>query len=217
MANRTVQIRGQGYGNSTISAAVTFDGTAVFNSVIPTVNTGNISHQPGDQVDMISFEIPVTQAGTFPVTITFTGGDAVFVEQVLANYNSIYNPVYNQAQQDTLLDPNTTLQQKIPIWSSVAQPPFSAEDLAIIENGTVAERKAVLAAHNATLFVSSGPNSYGDISQGESKINVVINGVPEIIPNPKPEYAQGEWGFVVPVVSGTATMNFDLIVTAGLA
>jgi hypothetical protein len=86
MANRTIQIWGQGYGSTPCTANVTFGGDIVFSGPIPTVDSTIVARLPDEQTMLINFEVPIELSGTFPVTIEFVGTDA-FISAVLANYS----------------------------------------------------------------------------------------------------------------------------------
>jgi hypothetical protein len=216
MANRTVQIQGQGYGSATCSATVSFNGNVVFSGSIPTINQETINYLPDEQVVLLTFEVPVELSGTFPVSITVTGGNAVYVEQVSANYVEVPNPIYTPEQYLTLTDSSTTSSEKIAIYTPLAVPPLSAEDITVLESGTVEEKNAVLDAHGLSLLVPGGSTVFGEISQPQSKTTVYVNGQSEPLPSPLPPESAGEWGYVVPIVDGTGTTTFNLIVDAGV-
>jgi hypothetical protein len=213
MPNRTVQIKGYGYGSTTCSANVSYNGATVFSGTIPTLNQAEILISPGEQVVMLTFEIDVVAAGTFPLTINITGGNAAYIEQILSNYMPVQNPVYSASDWTIVTDPASTSAQKLAVFEPLAVPPLSEADIAVLEQGTLGpEALAVLAAHGLSYYVSGGADTYLPISSAQAKSNVVINGT-SLTPGTPP----GEWGWEVPVVSGTGTLACDLVVTAGLA
>jgi hypothetical protein len=214
MPNRTVQIKGYGYGSTTCSANVSYNGATVFSGTVPTLNQAGILLLPTEQVVMFTFEIDVAAAGTFPLTINITGGSTAFIEQVYCNYMPVQNPVYSAGDWSIITDPASTATQKLAVFEPLAVPPLSEEDIAVLEQGTESpEAQAVLAAHGLSYFVSSGANGYQSISTPQSKSNVTVDGT-SVSPSSSPP---GEWGWEVPVVSGTGTFTCDLIVKAGLA
>ena len=75
MSNRTIQIRGYGYGSTTCSATVSYNGATVFSGNIPTLDQYQVLLLPTEQVELFSFEIDVNTAGTFPLIINLTGGN----------------------------------------------------------------------------------------------------------------------------------------------
>jgi hypothetical protein len=169
---------------------------------------------PTDQVTIFTFEIDTTTVGTFPLIINVTGGNTVYIEQVLSNYMPVQNPVYSASDWTIVTDPASTSAQKLAVFEPLAQPPLSEADIAVLEqSNTSPEAMAVLAAHGLSFFVSSGANSYLPISlPPQAKSNVVINGTSLTPGNPP-----GEWGWQVPIVSGTGTLACDLNISAGLA
>jgi hypothetical protein len=214
MPNRTVQIKGYGYGSTTCSATVSYNGATVFSGTIPTLNQAEILYFSDEQVVMFTFEIDVATAGTFPLTINITGGNSAFIEQVLCNYMPVKNPVYSASDWTIITDPASTSAQKLAVFEPLAVPPLSEADIAVLEQGTTGpEAVAVLAAHGLKYYVSSGANGYQVISMPQSKSNVIINGSSAQAGSTPP----GEWGWEVPIMSGTGTFTCDLIVTAGSA
>jgi hypothetical protein len=214
MSNRTIQIQGYGYGSTTCSATVSYNGATVFSGTIPTLDQAQVFVTPTEQVAIFTFEIDVTTAGTFPLIINVTGGNTVYIEQVLSNYMPVHNPVYTASGWAIITDPASTSAQKLAVFEPLAVPPLSEADIAVLEQGTTSpEATAVLAAHGLSYYVSGGADNYAQISSAQSKSNVVINGS-SFAPYSPPS---GEWGWQVPIVSGTGTFACDLVVAAGLA
>ena len=214
MANRTVQIKGYGYGSTTCNATVSYNGATVFSGNIPTLDQYQVLIMPTEQVTIFTFEIDVTTAGTFPLTINITGGNSAYIEQVLCNYMQVQNPVYSASDWTIITDPASTSAQKLAVFEPLAVPPLSEADIAVLQQGTQSpEAQAVLAAHGLSYVVSGGADTYLPISPAQSKSNVIINGT-SMTPGSTPP---GEWGWEVPVVSGSGTFACDLIVLAGQA
>jgi hypothetical protein len=216
MTIRTIQIWGQGYGPDSVTANVTFDGNIVFSGQIPTVESVDINYLPADQTCLISFEVPVELSGTFPVSIEFIGSDT-YVSTVIANYCSQTNPIYTAEDLAILNNPESTFSEKLAIWTPLANPALSSEDIVVLETGTPAEQRAVLAEHGLSLSVSSGLEGFSAVAQPQCKINTVINGVAVAPPDPLPPEASGEWGWEIPSIDNVGTFNFDLVVNPGLA
>jgi hypothetical protein len=212
MANRTIQVWGLGFGPPTCNAEVTFNNSVVFSGPIPTVD--NPLDDPDNQV-LLSFQLPATTGGIFPVSITITGGQSAIVQQVLANYLIVNNPIYTEEQVAILTNPDSLFAQKLAIWETLANPPLTSEDVAILETGTSAEQIAVLRDHNISTTVSSGEDGYGFIAEHQAKNNVYINGILRTLPDPLPAPYQGEWGWRFPVIDDVGIINFDLTVVAG--
>ena len=214
MSNRTIQILGYGYGSTTCSANVSYNGATVFSGIIPTLDQAQVFVISSEQVTIFTFEIDVSTAGTFPLIINVTGGNTVYIEQVLSNYMPLQNPVYNASDWAIVTDPASTSAQKLAVFEPLAVPPLSEADIAVLEQGSTGpEAQVVLAAHGLSLIVSSGATTYLPISSAQAKSNVVINGTSFAPYSPPP----GEWGWEVPIVSGTGTLACNLKIAPGLA
>jgi hypothetical protein len=211
MTNRTIQFFGQGYGILAIDANVQIDGNTVFTGEIPTANQP-INRTSSYQIKIFELELPLDTVGSVLTSILFTGADTVYVEQVLANYVPVNNPVYTEEQAEILNDPTTTTEEKLSIWEPLANPPLTSADILVLQNGTPEEKTLVLTEHNLELLIS-GPDLYGSLTPPQTKTNVVINGVAVEPLNEPP----GEWGWEVTLNNGTGTMTFDLLMPPPLA
>lgn len=213
MTQRTIQFYGQGLGSGTAEITVTFQGQTVYNGPIPTAPD---VLPPAEMPVLFSINtLNVTDSGTFAVTITPTVEEVV-VANVLANYTLIINPIYSWQEWEIITDPSKQ-EQALEIISSLANPPFSESELAILSNpdSTQQERDAILAAHGVSYTVSSGPDVFlDDFWDGDSRTNVTINGqIPPSPPVPRPENLEGDWTYYVPT---NQTMAFDFNLEAGL-
>jgi hypothetical protein len=205
MTNRTIQFFGKGYGTVPINATVQISGNVVFTGEIPTVDQP-LSVLSLDQVKIFEFELPLDTVGPVPASISFTGAETVYVEQVQGNY-LVYvpNPVFTPEELAIIQNPDTTQADKVPIYERVANPPLTAEDIFVIENGTRPEVIVVLEQHNLELRIFV-PEQFTTLTEPQIKFNVKINNiVVERLPEPP-----GEWGWEVPLINGTGTMTFDL-------
>jgi hypothetical protein len=209
MTNRTIQFFGQGYGTTAITANVQLNGNTVFTGEIPTVDQ-SVSVFPLDQVDIFNFELPLDTVGPVSVAILFTGAETVYVEQVLANYVApIANPVYTPQQLAILSNSSTPQAEKLPIFESAANPPLTNADILVLQNGTPEERAPVLKEHNLQLMLPD-PDQFVSLPLIQAKTNVVINAI-GVEPS---DDSPGEWGWQVPLIDGTGTMSFDLLLPA---
>ena len=111
MANRTIRVLGYGYGSTTCSANVSYNGATVFSGTIPTLNQAEILLLGSEQTVILTFEIDVVAAGTFPLTINFTGGNAAYIEQIFSNYMPVRNPIYSASDWDIITNPSSTSAQ----------------------------------------------------------------------------------------------------------
>lgn len=219
MANRTIQFLGQGYaptGTEPIVITATLNGNVVYTGNIPTLYTSDVSYDPTTQVVLFTCELPVDFAGTLPMSISLdspVGVDAYF-EQINSNYMAIFNPVYTESEIGVLINPASTPAEKIAIYTAKAVPSLSAAEIAILQNGTQAEKDAVLAAHNLTLTVSSGATTFVTVNgPADPRSNVVINGTAQT----RGDTPTGVWGWEVEFpAEGSGLFEYDLTVVAGL-
>ena len=219
MVNRTIQFLGQGYaptGTDPIVITATLDGNVVYTGNIPTLYTTDVDHTPDGQVVLFTCELPVDFAGTLPMSVLLDSpvGVDVFFEQINSNYMSIFNPVYTQSEIGVLIDPSSTRAEKVAIYTAKAVPPLSPAEIALLNNGTLAEQTAILTAHNVTISVSSGPDTFASVNgYTEPRSNVVINGIPRT----RRDTPSGTWGWEIEFLAeGSGTFEFDLTAIAGL-
>jgi hypothetical protein len=213
MTQRTIQFYGQGLGENPAEITVTFQGQTVFSGPVPTAPS--ILSPESEQFLLFSVNaLDVTDAGSFAVTVTPTV-ESVVMSYVLANYTLIINPVYTWEQWEIITD-SSKQDQALEIISSLATPPFTEAELAVLTNpdSTIEERDAILEAHGVAYTLSTGADGFSDdFWQGDSRANVTLDGVPEPTPEPRPAGEEGDWGYVVP--SGKV-IAFDLNVEAGV-
>jgi hypothetical protein len=236
MTTRTVQFYGQGYsvpieglGLTPNTITATIDGNVVFSGAIPTVYSSDILRIPGDQVILFTCEIPLVVGGNvgyvLPASLAMTGDD-IYLEQINANYSRITNPVYSPEQLAIVTTPSAPVEEKIAIWETLAVPPLSAEDIAVLSTNVWAVTEPILAAHNLLVTISSGPTGFAAINIGsdatnsDPRSNVVITNATYVSPSPPdplPPELYGAWGWEVETAAGqTSIMTFDLNVTPGL-
>jgi hypothetical protein len=214
MAIRTIEIYGMGFGTTPAEVTVTANGNQVFSGTVPTVN------QPlpalpnpdliADQVILFTFETDTNFTGLLPMTCQVTNGTIIF-GAAKANYVAIPNPVFTQMQYDTLLNPASTWTEKMAIYSALANPPFSAEDLTVLndKNADYGLKIQIFKDHNVNNTVSSGINTSRyiyDVAQGnfDPRTNVTLDGVSQIINRGD---LLGIWWW--PVINGS-TLGYDL-------
>ena len=96
MANRTVEIYGWAQSATTCTANVWFNGNVVYSGPVQTVATQPEINPPnGFAEGIITFEVPVNLSGTFPMTITFTGGEQAMVQKINANLKKVVDASRN--------------------------------------------------------------------------------------------------------------------------
>ena len=94
-ANRTFQFRGIGYGDSPVTVTASVNSTQIFSGTITTL-PGNlpVSDYPTPQAayDTVAFSLVDSAllntdfAGSLPMTIEISGGNAVILTEILSNY-----------------------------------------------------------------------------------------------------------------------------------
>lgn len=216
MAIRTVQFLGMGYGSTPATVTVTANGTQIFSGEIPTLDQP-VPPMPAtlemvlNQAVLFNMEIDATFSGQIPMVCTVTNGVAV-LGSTNANYTRILNPIYTPEQLTILTNPASTRADKAPVWASVANPPFTAEEQAMLADPAtpVEVMNQLTTSHNCNTIISSGPASYLQLDDEESRANVVLDGIAQ---NPDRGTLVGNWWWVVN--SGSA-LGCDLIVPAGL-
>lgn len=214
MANRTVQIKGYGFGSTPAVITVTLEGTTVFNGEIITSDSlpPAMPNKSLESAILCSFELPINFSGEKAMTCSVSNGTVVFAE-ILANYIPIVNPVFSDEDLVIIQNPDTPQSSRVEIVSTYAVPPFSAEEITTLESTDPAEinaQLAIMAAHNVSLTVSSGSSVYYGFS-GDSRDNVVIDGVPTTAPHT--EDYDGEWWWKI---GSGSTLAYNLVVSAGL-
>lgn len=208
MAIRTIQVLGMGFGSEPASVTVTANGNQIFNGTVPTSN-GPVWSLPNrdlipDLEVLFNFEIDTSFTGLIPMTCAVNSGTVIF-GSVFANYVSIPNPIFTQQQRETLFNPSTPLSTKVSIYSSVANPAFSPEEIAILENPATPPTtfNQILNQHNCNLQISSGPNTYGYITNTDCRGNVTIDGVAQTPNRDLP----GTWWWTI---NNSSTMAYEL-------
>jgi hypothetical protein len=205
MTNRTIYIIGQGYNPTPVSVVATLNGNVVHNGTIPTIDQNisvtNVSvdarsvlqqQLESSKTALFSISEPVEYNGTATLTIQASGGPLWF-GSVISNYvlDPHFNPALTPAQQAIVTDPNSTVAQKQQVTIDIANPPFSAEEIAQIQAITSfpypADVQAIINAHNAVINqLSSGPDGFGALpdfvdSVSNTWANATINGVAQPI------------------------------------
>jgi hypothetical protein len=205
MTNRTIYVIGQGYSPTPVSIVATLDGNVVYSGTIPTINEDiSVTKVPNpdrrtlqEQLEMsntalFSISEPVEYAGTGTLNIEVSGG-TVWFGSVMSNYlaDPHLNPVLTPEQQVIATDPNSTVAQIQQLAIDIANPPFSAEEIAQIQAVTTfpypPDVLTIINAHNAKInWASSGPDGFGRLpdltgSLDDTWSNVSINGVAQPI------------------------------------
>jgi hypothetical protein len=198
MANRTVQILGQGYGSNPAQITVTANGTTVFSGAVNTVDQP-LPALPNPDLDLTNilctFEIDQAFTGQIPMTCAVSAGTVIFA-QIYANYIFIENPVYTVEQINILLDPATPDADRVAIYTQVANPALNQTDIdTLLDPAATPEQKnEILIAHNCRIFISSGANGYGAIDVEDPRSEVTIDGISQ---NPDRTALTGTWWWII--------------------
>lgn len=209
MANRTIQLFGQGYGSAPAAMTVNCNGVPVFSGQVPTLDAPTPVMIPNmnrstNLVLLCSFEMAMSAEGLVPMTVEVTSG-AVLLADAKSNYQMVLNPVYSDEQLAALGRLNITANEKLAIYDSVANPPFSeAEKTALLDiTASDTDTDAILLEHNCQLMVPTGPAL--EFTQNDPRHNVVIDDVPQ-----QPDasgFTGGTWWWMLRKDS-TMTCNF---------
>lgn len=224
MANRTIQIFGQGYGTTPCTINAVFAGNTVFSGPIPTVeDTPSQSDVVPTQV-LFSFDVPMSLQGNFPVSISFSG-EKLLIREVKANYAIKTNSIYD-ANETAILKPLLIPPPPAPphtdmvaVFTSKANPPFSQEEIDFLTSADLQYQgqmfRETLLAHGCEFKQTSGPLEFLFVSPAQSKTNVSVNGEPQLV-STMPQSLDGEWGYYVYNIDGQGVITFDLTVSPGL-
>ena len=211
MTTRTFQFYGQGWGSETAEITVTLNGQTIFSGAIPTVPE-RPPITPGALDPVLLFtggEIDTTQTGLFPMTVTATKGNVVMCE-VLGNYVLVPNPIYTPEQWAVVTDWTQPEAAQVIIVSK-ANPAFTAEEIDVLDNYALysPEAQAICAEHQCELYVSGPEYFSAAFNNGDSRYDVVIDGVPQTTPEPRPEGLGGDWYWEVET-NQTMTYNLNI-------
>ncbi len=200
MANRTFKFYGQGWGPSPAQITVTFNGQNIFSGAIPTVPdrppTG-----PGFFTPVYLFtggELDVAASGSFSLTVTVDQGNLV-LSDLTSNYVPVPNPVFTP-EQFAVLQQGTDSAQISQICYSMANPPFTDEEKQMLDSLPTDAASAQIvdqarADHNVSTFVSGADYFSPDFWPEDSRKNVVIDGEPQNVPDPRPDGLIGDWNW----------------------
>lgn len=215
---RTMRIHGYGYDSTPVNIQASLNGTPVFSGEIPTLDQETVFVRPDQQVVLFTVQIPMEFVGNANVAITVNNG-YVHYDYVDINYNFVGNPAWTSEQLTTFSDPDTTKEERIAILSSVAEPPFSMEDLEVLNNSDSLSSPAaqeVIRAHNAQIASSSGPEGFQPPGPsgftGDCRPVVYIDGVEQQIPQPRIYDGCYSWG----IDAGSTLYGNIIIEPAGL-
>jgi hypothetical protein len=210
---RTMNFYGYGYGITPANVQVTLNSTEIFSGEIPTLDQISVFTHPEDQTLIYSAQIPMDFAGNANVVLTVNNG-YVWNEYIKINYVKENNPKYTSGQVAILENPNTTQNERVAIYETAAEPPFSAEEIALLESTNPADvpaQTAVLVAHGASVTVSTGADGFAFPSMPDYRPVVYVDGVEQLIPQPRLYPGTYAWG-----ANSGQVFSANVIVDAGL-
>jgi hypothetical protein len=183
----------------------------VFSGPVSTVDQPlPILPNPATKLTEILCTLEIDQAftGQIPMTCTVSSGTVIFAE-IYANYVKILNPVFTSAQIAILANPDTTLSEKIAIYTPVAVPPLSQTDIDTFLDpaSTREQRNTIMNEHNCNSVISSGANSYSVIDTTDARSQVIIDGIAK---SPDHTSLAGTWWWVI---SAGSTLAYQLDVS----
>ena len=229
---RTLQFYGLAYGDSNVSLTATIDGTTVFSGEVPTINS--IMPPPPVDFSVILFSIenstlfPTNYSGTYPMSITVSGGYAATFNEIKCNYTPTSNVT-------TAVMENSSISGNILTVGTVS---FGTVAIGQLLTGTeIVANTRIVSGSDTTWIVNNSqtvPNTTiignllkltpgvadeyqpcydGDPVNSEAthdpRSNIIIDGVAQVPPLPK---SLGVWEWIVP--SGS-TISYNLNVSLG--
>jgi hypothetical protein len=214
MANRTIQIYGQGFGSTPAEIVVTANGNTVFSGTIPTTNDPlpvlpNIEYSTQE---IFEFTVDPSFSGQLPMTCQVTNGTVIFA-QVEMNYSFIRNPVYTQEQAQFISNPTTTWAQRVELYVPRANPALTQQQIDILLDPAVSDldKNKIVWTHNLATIISSGDNTFVRLNSPDPRSNVAIDGIAQ---NPDRIGLAGTWWWVI---NSGSTLSYNLGVTAEAA
>lgn len=183
------------------AGTITINGTEVFNG--PFIQ--NSITDPATAIATGSLTFDDTNEVVLPVTITITAGSAGIGMFQWNCATFVPNPAYTSEQYAVLTNPASTIEEKIAVWSSVADPAFSSADITVLETETDDELiKDMLRAHNCTRQLPDETSyAYGRSEEtiSDNRNAIFINGTPIAVP---------DWYYLT--LSNTDVLTFDTII-----
>jgi hypothetical protein len=174
------QFKFTGSNNSGATGTITINGTEVFNGPFLGTDVLSQGETATGSVD-IDNALAANLRISAPTSITVTGGE-IFVALTQWDYEPEPNPVYSAEQLAILNNPETTRSEQVAIYNTVAVPPLSPADEAMLLSTDPVDRsarQAVLVAHNLTTYIQESANFGYGITPADAecnRANVLLNG-----------------------------------------
>lgn len=198
MALRDFKLLGNNY-TPEATGIITIGGVEVFN--------GSFICDDNTNTPIATGTVDVASGGdSLPVIVTVTSGQ-MGIGMFQWNYAMEQNRSYTAEQIADLTNPATTPDQKLAIAQTVATPPFSAEEEALLASTDPVDAQAqldILLAHQAAIDQPySDVYAYGtnEETSRDNRNNCFINGEPLTVP---------EWYCIF--LDSTLVLTFDTII-----
>ena len=231
---RTLQFYGSAYGDSNVSLTATINGTTVFSGEVATINTP-ILLPPTPPSATVLFSIdnsplfPTNWYGSYPMSITVTGGYGVVFDNIYCNYMHKPTAITQSIMENSSIDGNvltvgTVSYGTIAIGQTLIGTELaprtrivSGSDTTWIVNHSQTVPNTTITGDLVTLNPGVAeeyyPCYYGNPVNSENtsdtRSSVIIDGVPQVPPN---EPSKGLWTWVVP---NGSTIAYNLNVSLG--
>jgi len=223
--NRTLQFIGYAYGNTPVSLTAQINGTQVFSGEVSTIDTDippppiDLSSAPALFTVADSSLFPTDFSGSYPMTLTVTGGYGIVTENVLSNYmsNKTFAQLYDSSINGTTLTVGSLTDGTIEPGQAVRGIGVAAGTTIVSGSGstwTVNNSQTVgpismyassVIPGNATGFL----DCYQNYPVNDPRSNVVIDGVAK---TPISRPPNGTWTWAV---NNGSTLTCDLTVSLG--
>jgi hypothetical protein len=231
--NRTLKFHGYAYGSSNVSLTATINGIQIFSGEVPTIDAmlpidyivaGDDSPILFDTGDTTLF--PTDFAGSYPVTISVTGGSGIVIGDIISNWMKHPTEVFtadNCSINGTTLTIGTVTSGAVSTKSSLRSNNVLPNTRIISgsESTWTVNQSQTLAAESmsglwylppsADAYFSCYFNGTPTNSEGtpDPRSSVAIDGVQQVPPTPK---SNATWAWLVPTGS---TIAYNLNVSAG--
>ena len=233
--NRTLQFYGAAYGDSNVSLTATINGTTVFSGEVATIN----APIPLPPVDLTSTTLlfsvdnstlfPTNWCGSYPMSITVTGGLGVVFGNIYCNYiftatHTIQSVMENSSIDGNILTVGTVSSGTVAIGQILHGTEIvantrivSGSDTTWIVNNSQTVPNTTITGGRITLnpgvadeyqFCYNGTPSNSE-NTPDPRSSVTINGVTQVPPN---ELSKGLWTWIIPTDS---TIAYNLNVSLG--
>lgn len=182
MTMRQFEFTGNDNSETTSTGIITINGIEVFNGTFLDLSPDNYVTMATGSVD-IDNALASNNRVSAPTSVTVTSG-SIYLALTKWNYAALPNPVYTSEQIATLQNPATTQEAKLAIYQTVAVPPLSTADEAMLlstDPADYAAQQAVKVSHNLTTYIQDPAVLVWGLDEADCACNrtdVLINGNP---------------------------------------